>query len=150
MGVLRKHDEHTVLPERHARDEEAKAKRRTSERRKKRLPVPSDDLPSLKRPAATTAYGIVVVTEIMGELVNAEETAEHHSGRRRRACLGRMAGGDAGRTRPHMAGASGTGRIREAAGMVAADDRGAAAARSAARSRERRRNLREQVDETLP
>lgn len=78
MGVLRKHDEHTVLPERHARDEEAKAKRRTSERRKKRLPVPSDDLPSLKRPAATTAYGIVVVTEIMGELVNAEETAEHH------------------------------------------------------------------------
>ncbi len=59
-------------------DEEAKAKRRTSERRKKRLPVPSDDLPPLGRPMATTAFGIVVVTEITGELVDPEEVAEHH------------------------------------------------------------------------
>jgi len=59
-------------------EEEAKAKRRTSERRKKRLPVPSDDLPSLDRPVATVAYGIVVFTEITGELVEPEEVAEHH------------------------------------------------------------------------
>lgn len=59
-------------------EEEAKAKRRTSERRKKRLPVPSGDLPPLDRPVATTAYGIVVVTEITGELVDPVEVAEHH------------------------------------------------------------------------
>ncbi|WP_018901373.1 hypothetical protein [Rhizobium sp. 2MFCol3.1] len=59
-------------------DEEAKAKRRISERRKKRLPVPSDDLPPLDRPVATTAFGIVVITEITGELVVANAIAEHH------------------------------------------------------------------------
>ncbi|SCB37544.1 hypothetical protein [Rhizobium hainanense] len=59
-------------------EEEATAKRRTAERRKKRLPVPSDDLPPLGRPVATTAFGIVVITEITGELVEAEEVAEHH------------------------------------------------------------------------
>jgi hypothetical protein len=59
-------------------EEEAKAKRRTSERNKKRLPVPSDDLPPPGRPVATTAFGIVVVTDITGELVNPEEVAEHH------------------------------------------------------------------------
>lgn len=59
-------------------EQEAKAKRRTSERRKKRLPVPSDDLPPLGRPVATSAFGIVVMTEITGELVDPSETAEHH------------------------------------------------------------------------
>ncbi|MGG7518802.1 hypothetical protein ACQ3G6_13030 [Allorhizobium undicola] len=59
-------------------DEEAKAKRRPSERRKKRLPVPSDDLPPLGRPVTTTAFGIVVITEITGELVDPGEIAEHH------------------------------------------------------------------------
>lgn len=59
-------------------EEEAKARRRTSERRKKRLPFPSDDLPPLERPIATTAYGIVVVAEITGELVDPIEVAEHH------------------------------------------------------------------------
>lgn len=59
-------------------EEEAKAKRRTSERRKKRLPFPSDDLPPLERPVATTAYGIVVLTEITGELVDPAAVAEHH------------------------------------------------------------------------
>jgi len=59
-------------------EEEAKAKRRASERKKKRLPVPSDDLPPLQRPVATKAYGIVVVTEITGELVDPVEVAEHH------------------------------------------------------------------------
>lgn len=50
-------------------EEEAKAKRRMSERRKKQVPVPSDDLPPLGRPVATAAYGIVVITEITGELL---------------------------------------------------------------------------------
>ncbi len=59
-------------------EEEAKAKRRTSERRKKRLPVPGDDLPPLQRPVATAVYGIVVLTEITGELVDPNEVAEHH------------------------------------------------------------------------
>ncbi len=59
-------------------EEEARAKRRTTERRKKRLPVSIDDLPPLGRPVATTAFGIVVVTEITGELVDPAEVAEHH------------------------------------------------------------------------
>jgi hypothetical protein len=59
-------------------EEEATAKRRMSERRKKRVPVPSDDLPPLGRPMATTAFGIVVITEITGELVDPAEVAEHH------------------------------------------------------------------------
>jgi hypothetical protein len=59
-------------------EEEAKAKRRTSERRKKRLPVPSNDLPPLERPVCTAAYGIVVFTAIIGELVNPEGVVEHH------------------------------------------------------------------------
>lgn len=59
-------------------EEEAKAKRRISERRKKRLTVPSDDLPPMGRPVATTAFEIVVITEITGELVDPEAVAEHH------------------------------------------------------------------------
>jgi hypothetical protein len=59
-------------------EDEAKAKRRTSERRKKRLPAPSNDLPPLGRPVATCAFGIIVVTEITGELLNAQEFSEHH------------------------------------------------------------------------
>lgn len=59
-------------------EDEAKAKLRTSERRKRRLPIPSDDLPPLERPVATTAYGIVVLTTITGELVDREEVSEHY------------------------------------------------------------------------
>lgn len=59
-------------------EEEAKAKRRTSERKKRRLPVPIDDLPPLDRPIATDAYGIVVITEVTGEIVDLDEIAEHH------------------------------------------------------------------------
>jgi len=57
-------------------EEEAKAKRRSVERRKKRLPVPSDDLPPPDRPVATFKYGIVVFIEVTGELVDAGEVAE--------------------------------------------------------------------------
>ena len=59
-------------------EEEARAKRRMSERRKKRLPVPSDDLPPLGRPVATAAFGIVVITEVTGEIVDPREISEHH------------------------------------------------------------------------
>lgn len=58
-------------------EEEAKAKRRTSERKRRRLPVSSDDLPPIRRPVATS-YGIVVITEVTGEIVDPEEVAEHH------------------------------------------------------------------------
>jgi hypothetical protein len=51
-------------------EEEAQAKRRSMERRKKRLPVPGNDLPPPKRPVATLRYGIVVFTDITGELVD--------------------------------------------------------------------------------
>jgi hypothetical protein len=59
-------------------EEEAKAKRRTTERKKRRLPVSSDDLPPFGRPVATAAYGIVVITEVSGEIVDPEQVAEHH------------------------------------------------------------------------
>jgi len=59
-------------------EDEAKAKRRTTERKKRRLPVSSDDLPLIGRPVATAVYGIVVITEITGEIVDPQEVAEHH------------------------------------------------------------------------
>ena len=60
-------------------EEEAKARRRALERRKRRLPVPSDNLPPLDRPVATASYGIVVLTEVTGELVDPEEVAEAYA-----------------------------------------------------------------------
>ncbi len=57
-------------------EEEAEARRRSIERRKKRLPVPSDDLPPPERPVATVRYGIVVFTDVTGELVDVGEVAE--------------------------------------------------------------------------
>lgn len=57
-------------------EEEAKARRRALERRKRRLPFPSDALPPLDRPIATESYGIVVVTEVTGEVVEPGEAAE--------------------------------------------------------------------------
>jgi hypothetical protein len=59
-------------------EEEAQAKRRSAERRKKRLPVASKDLPPLDRPVATSTFGIVVLTAVTGELVDAEEVADLH------------------------------------------------------------------------
>jgi hypothetical protein len=57
---------------------EAKTRRRASERKKRRLPVSSDDLPPIGRPVATAAYGIVVITDVTGEIVAPQEVAEHH------------------------------------------------------------------------
>ncbi|MCJ8520689.1 hypothetical protein ABID21_003909 [Pseudorhizobium tarimense] len=56
-------------------EEEAKARRRALERRKRRLPVAGDDLPPLDRPLATASYGVVVFTEVTGELMDREEVA---------------------------------------------------------------------------
>ena len=64
--------------DRRGTEDEAKAKRRTTERKKRRLPVSSDDLPPIGRPVATAVYGIVVITEITGEIVDPQEVAEHH------------------------------------------------------------------------
>ncbi len=57
-------------------EEEAEAKRRSMERRKKRVPVWAEDLPPPDRPVATARYGIVVFSEVSGELVDPEEMAD--------------------------------------------------------------------------
>jgi hypothetical protein len=48
-------------------EEGRKSRRRAAER--KRIPLPAEDLPPLDRPIATALYGIVVVDEVTGELV---------------------------------------------------------------------------------
>lgn len=57
-------------------EEELISKRRAAERRRRRLPVRHDHLPPLQRPIATSAYGIVVIKEITGELVNPVEVKD--------------------------------------------------------------------------
>jgi hypothetical protein len=59
-------------------EEEARSKRRAVERKKRRLPVASDDLPPLGRPVSTLAYGIVVIADVTGEVVDPAGVAEHH------------------------------------------------------------------------
>ena len=61
-------------------EDEARARRRAAERKRRRLPVPADDLPPLERPVATAAYGIVVMTEITGEIVEPDTIAEFYPG----------------------------------------------------------------------
>jgi hypothetical protein len=56
-------------------DEDRNARRRAAERKRRRIPLPADDLPPLDRPIATTWYGIVVVSDITGELVEGEDIA---------------------------------------------------------------------------
>lgn len=57
-------------------DEERNARRRAAERKRRRIPLPADDLPPLDRPISTTSYGIVVVSDITGELVQRQEIAD--------------------------------------------------------------------------
>jgi len=59
-------------------EEEARSKLKSLERRRRRIPLPSNHLPPLERPVATAAYGIIVITEVTGELVDPEEIAERH------------------------------------------------------------------------
>ncbi|ESY73879.1 hypothetical protein NKH57_29700 [Mesorhizobium sp. M1050] len=51
------------------------AQQRASERRRHRYPLPLQDLPTLGRAVATMQYGIVVFTEISGELVELSDAA---------------------------------------------------------------------------
>lgn len=50
-------------------DEEKTARHRAAERKRRRIPLPVDDLPPSDRPIATVLYGIIVVHDISGELV---------------------------------------------------------------------------------
>ncbi|MER8464809.1 hypothetical protein [Mesorhizobium sp. M1396] len=51
------------------------AQQRAGERRRHRYPLPVQDLPTLGRVVATVQYGIVVFTEISGELVELSDAA---------------------------------------------------------------------------
>ncbi|MDK1374171.1 MULTISPECIES: hypothetical protein [unclassified Sinorhizobium] len=57
-------------------EEERTARRRSAERRRRRIPLWADDLPPIGRPISTTTYGIIIVTEITGEVVDAELVAD--------------------------------------------------------------------------
>ncbi|MBZ9605228.1 hypothetical protein [Phyllobacterium chamaecytisi] len=46
------------------------AQLRYAERRRRRYPLPTEDLPPLERPLMTERYGIVAFTEVSGELVD--------------------------------------------------------------------------------
>jgi hypothetical protein len=63
--------------ERRGTEEERVSRRRAAERRRHRYPLRHDDLPPLWRPVATAA-GIVVFTEITGELVDPVAVAEFY------------------------------------------------------------------------
>ncbi|MGQ3212545.1 hypothetical protein [Shinella sp.] len=57
-------------------EDERKARCRSAERRRRRIPLPAADLPPLDRPIATEAYGIVVISDITGELIEHEDIAD--------------------------------------------------------------------------
>ena len=57
-------------------DEEKLSRRRAAERKRRRIPLPAGDPPPLHRPIATTLYGIIVVSEITGELVEREDIVD--------------------------------------------------------------------------
>lgn len=60
-------------------EEETRSKLRSAERKRRRYPLGSDDLPPVGRVVAIS-YGIVVFTEITGELVEPEAMAEFYPG----------------------------------------------------------------------
>ena len=57
-------------------DEERNARRRALERKRRRIPLPAEELPPLDRPIATMLYGIVTVSDITGEQVACDIIAE--------------------------------------------------------------------------
>jgi len=65
--------------ERKGTEEEARSRLRSTERKKRRYPLPSEDLPPIGRPIAIS-YGIVVFTEITGELVEPEAVVALYPG----------------------------------------------------------------------
>jgi hypothetical protein len=60
-------------------DEETNSKLRSAERKRRRYPLASDDLPPIGRPVAIS-YGIEVFSEITGELVEPDVVAEFYPG----------------------------------------------------------------------
>jgi hypothetical protein len=65
--------------ERKGSENETRSKLRSVERKKRRYPLASDDLPPVGSPVAIS-YGIAVFTEITGELVDPEMAAEFYPG----------------------------------------------------------------------
>jgi hypothetical protein len=63
--------------ERKGTDEEKKSKRRSAERKRRRYPLTSDGLPPLGR-AVAISYGIVIFTEVTGELVDRAIVSEFY------------------------------------------------------------------------
>lgn len=56
-------------------EDEREARRRSAERRRRRIPLPAGDLPPLDRPITTEIYGIII-SDITGELIEHEEVAD--------------------------------------------------------------------------
>ncbi|MDI5929099.1 hypothetical protein [Rhizobium leguminosarum] len=65
--------------ERKGTEQEMRNKLRSAERKRHRYPLQSDDLPPIGRPVVT-AYGIVVFSEISGELVDPGVVADFYPG----------------------------------------------------------------------
>ncbi|MBX5155154.1 hypothetical protein HJB78_30160 [Rhizobium lentis] len=65
--------------ERKGTEQEMRSRLRAAERKRRRYPLPTDDLPPTGRPVATS-YGIVVFTEITGELVDPALVADFYPG----------------------------------------------------------------------
>jgi len=63
--------------ERKGTEEDAKAKLRSAERKRRRLPLSTDHFPPIGRVVATS-YGLVVFTEITGEIVDPEIVAQSY------------------------------------------------------------------------
>ncbi|MBB4190068.1 hypothetical protein GGE45_002523 [Rhizobium aethiopicum] len=65
--------------ERKGTEREMRSRLRAAERKRRRYPLPAEDLPPTGRPVATS-YGIVVFTEITGELVDPALVADFYPG----------------------------------------------------------------------
>ncbi|WP_064696137.1 hypothetical protein [Rhizobium aegyptiacum] len=65
--------------ERKGTAQEMRSRLRSAERKRRRYPLPADDLPPIGRPVATS-YGIVVFTYVTGELVDPGLVADFYPG----------------------------------------------------------------------
>ena len=104
-----------------------KAERLQTERRRRRYPVPGDDLPPLERPVSTFTWGVVVFEDIEPDPVtdtSVQEFLSPSAGTDGRLCLGPMAAAMAAGGLPRQA-RPGRGGRRPACkpGVVAGDAR---------------------------
>ncbi|WP_064710680.1 hypothetical protein [Rhizobium bangladeshense] len=65
--------------ERKGTEQDMLSRLRSAERKRRRYPLPADDLPPIGRPVATS-YGIVVFTHVTGELVDPSLVADIYPG----------------------------------------------------------------------